>query len=208
MALVVWPLAIGLGTIAPTLVAACFDERWHGIAPFLTILSFMTAVKPITWVPVAYLQAVQRPRLIMWLSFSRAALVLPLVVAFGSVGGPLWACVGACLGYTIHSVGSVVVTGRTTGLPITSYLVASFRPLVACVPMAAAVTLTTVLLARFEAPLLASLGAQILVGGLVYVGTALLLVRSTTLELMRVALGVIRERSASPTDLPSTALHT
>ena len=29
MALVVSPLGVGLGAIAPNLVAAFFDERWH-----------------------------------------------------------------------------------------------------------------------------------------------------------------------------------
>ena len=67
--------------MAPTLVDAFFDERWQGMAPLLAILSVMTVFRPMTWAPVAYLQAVHQTRLIMFLSFSRALMVLPLVKA-------------------------------------------------------------------------------------------------------------------------------
>jgi lipopolysaccharide exporter len=117
MSLVVSPLGVGLAAIAPTLVGAFFDARWQGMAPLLVILSVMTVFRPITWSAVAYLQAVGKTRLIMYLSVFRAIVVLPLVAVFGYVGGPTWACVGGGIGYAVHAIMTVVATGWVTGLP-------------------------------------------------------------------------------------------
>jgi PST family polysaccharide transporter len=192
MALVVSPLGVGLGAVAPTLVPAFFDERWQGMAPLLVIMSVMTIFRPMTWSAVAYLQAVQQTRLIMLLSFARAVMVLPLVALLGHAGGPEWACVGGCIGYAAHAVMTIVATGRATGLPIGGYLVGVARPLLACLPMAAAVVGVERALDLAGAPLLASLAAQIVVGGVVYVGAAFVLVRSTTSELIRLGKGALR----------------
>jgi PST family polysaccharide transporter len=194
MALIICPLGIGLGAVAPTLVRAFFDERWHGMAPMLTILSIMTVFRPMTWVPVAYLQAVQQTRLVMFLSFSRAVIVLPLVAAFGYAGGPEMACVGGCIGYALHSLGTIVISGRVTGLPVVSYLVGVLRPLIACVPMFVAVTMVDSMLETVAMPEIALLGVLIVVGAAVYAACALVLVRSTTLELFTLGMGVIRPR--------------
>jgi PST family polysaccharide transporter len=192
MALVVSPLGVGLGAVAPTLVEAFFDERWAGMAPLLVILSVMTVFRPMTWSPVAYLQAIQQTRLIMFMSFARAVLVLPLVAAFGAAGGPEWACVGGCIGYAVHSLGTIVVAGRATGLPIADFLAGVIRPLVACAPMVAAVLGVEAALDEAGAPIVVSLIAQIVAGGLVYVASAFVFARPTAREMIRLGKGVIR----------------
>ncbi len=197
MALVVSPLGVGLAAIAPTVVAAFFDARWSGMAPLLTILSVMTVFRPMTWSSTAYLQAVQQTRLIMLISFARALLVLPLVAGLGAAGGPAWACVGACLGYGVHTVATIIVTCRVTELPMVRYLDGVFRPLLACVPMYAAVRATEAGFAALGVPTLASLAIQLAVGGLVYVGSALVLVPATARELIRLGKGVLRRAPAA-----------
>jgi PST family polysaccharide transporter len=200
MALVVSPLGVGLGAVAPTLVGAMFDERWHGMAPMLAVLSVMTVFRPMTWSAVAYLQAVQQTRLVMYSSVSRAFVVLPLVALFGVLGDPTWACVGAAIGYAAHSIGTIVATGRVTGLPIGAYLVGVVRPLVACVPMFAAVAGIEFAFGELRVHPVASLAAQVVAGGVVYVISALVLVRSSSLEMIRLGRGVLRRRaSRSPT---------
>jgi lipopolysaccharide exporter len=196
MALVVSPLGVGLGAVAPTVVAAFFDARWSGMAPMLAILSIMTVFRPMTWSAVAYLQAVGQTRLIMISSFSRAALVLALVAVLGASGGPEWACVGACIGYGVHSVGTIVAACAVTEVPVGPYLAGVLRPLVACVPMFAAVSATAAALAGQGVPPLASLIVELAVGGVVYVASALVLVRSTALELLRLRRTLLRRRPA------------
>lgn len=207
MALVVSPLGVGLGAVAPTVVTVFFDARWGTMGPMLAILSIMTVFRPMTWSASAYLQAVGLTRLIMLASFARAVVVLSLVAVMGLAGGPLWACVGGCVGYAIHSVGTIVVAGRATKLPIVDYLIGVARPLLACIPMFAAVTGARIGLASLGAPLIVSLVTQLLVGAVVYVAFAFLVVRSTSLEMIRVATGVIRRKKKAAAGADSTGLE-
>ncbi|HUQ04872.1 MAG TPA: oligosaccharide flippase family protein [Kofleriaceae bacterium] len=200
MALIVSPLGVGLGAVSPTLVDAMFNEKWAGIAPMLAVLSIMTLFRPMTWSAVAYLQAVQKTRLVMWASFTRAILVLPLVALFGWQGGPTWACVGATIGYAVHSIGTIVATGRVTPLPVGPYLTGVLRPLLACLPMFGVVAGIEIAFDQLGVHPVASLLVQVVAGGAVYVASALVLVRSSALELIRLGKGAIRRRaSRAPT---------
>jgi lipopolysaccharide exporter len=194
MALIVSPLGVGLGAVSPTLVDAMFNEQWAGIAPMLAVLSIMTLFRPMTWSAVAYLQAVQQTRLVMWASFTRALLVLPLVALFGWLGDATWACVGATIGYAVHSIGTIVVTGRVTPLPVGPYLAGVLRPLLACIPMFAVVAGIEIGLDRLDVHPVASLLVQIPVGAAVYVAAALVFVRASALELIRLGKGAVRGR--------------
>jgi PST family polysaccharide transporter len=193
MALVVSPLGVGLAAIAPTLVGAFFDARWQGMAPLLVILSVMTVFRPITWSAVAYLQAVGKTRLIMYMSVFRAIVVLPLVAVCGYLGGPEWACVGGGIGYAVHAVTTVVATGWATGMPTARYLVGAFQPLLACVPMYFAVRGVDAALSG-SVPVVAVLAVDLVVGGIVYVASAFVLVRSTARELVRLGKDAVRRR--------------
>lgn len=195
MALVVAPLGVGLGAVAPTVVAAFFDARWAAMGPMLAILSVMTVFRPMTWSAIAYLQAIGQTRLIMIASFARAVVVLALVAGLGAAGGPLWACVGGCIGYGVHSIGTVVVAGRATKVPVSDYLVGVLRPLVATVPMFFAVTGAKLGMTAIGVPVVASLVVQLLVGAVVYVACAFVFVRGTSLELVRLAKGALRRRA-------------
>jgi lipopolysaccharide exporter len=114
----------------------------------------------------------------------------------GASGGPEWACVGACIGYGVHSVGTIVAACAVTEVPVGPYLAGVLRPLVACVPMFAAVSATAAALAGQGVPPLASLIVELAVGGVVYVASALVLVRSTALELLRLRRTLLRRRPA------------
>ena len=176
------------------------------MAPMLTILSIMTVFRPMTWVPMAYLQSIQQTTLVMACSVSRAAIVLPLVAAFGYAGGPEMACVGGCIGYALHSLGTIIVSGHVTGLPISSYLIGVLRPLVACVPMFIAVTAVDSVLETIAIPEIAQLAVLIVVGAAVYAACALVMVRSTTLELFTLGMGVLRPR-AEPRVSPEASVN-
>ena len=67
LALIVFPLAVGLGVVAPTLVAAILPAKWQPMAPYLTVLSALSVARPIGWTVASYLQARDRPVALMWL---------------------------------------------------------------------------------------------------------------------------------------------
>lgn len=185
MAMVISPLGVGLGAVAPTVAAAFFDDRWGPmIAPMLAILSLMTVFGPMHWAAIAYAQAVHRTHVVMWSSFVRAAVVLSLLAAGGLGFGPSGACVGAGIGYALHSVFTIVAVGRTSGLPAAAYLRGIARPLLPCAPMLLAVIGIERGLASAGVPLIASLVVQIVTGAAVYIAAAFLLVRRNVDELL------------------------
>lgn len=195
MGLVVSPLGVGLGAIAPTLVATLFNAEWQDLmGPMLMILSVMTVFRPMPWSAIAYAQAVQRTGIVMWSSFVRAIVVLSLVGICGYYGGPNGACIGAGLGYAVHSVFTIVGACRATGLSAAAYLVGTGRPLLPCVPMFFAVLGVARALAGLGVPLPISLATEIVVGGVVYVGAAFVLVRKEAFELLRLGRDAISRR--------------
>jgi lipopolysaccharide exporter len=194
MGLVVSPLGVGLGAIAPTVAATIFDARWQSMAPMLTILSVMTVFRPMTWSAIAYVQAVQRTRVVMWSSFLRAIVVLSLVAICGYAGGPLWACVGAGLGFAVHSVLTIIAASHATGLSAAAYLGGVMRSLLPCVPMFFAVEAVARALAGLGVPNLVSLVAQIAAGAVIYIAAAFVLVRPSVNELLRLGREAIRRR--------------
>ncbi len=194
MALLVAPLGVGLGAVAPTIVEAFFDPRWAEMAPMLTILSVMTVFRPTTWSAIAYLQAVGRTRPIMLLAFARALAVLGLVALFGLLGGPLWACVGACIAYAGHAVATIITTGALTDVPTAAYLVGVARPLLACVPMFVAVEAARAGLTELGLAAPAVLALEITTGAVVFVLGALVLAGPTAREFIRLARRTLSRR--------------
>ncbi len=185
MALVVAPLGVGLGSVAPTIVSVFFDARWAGMTSILTVLSVMTVFQPVPWSAIAYLQAEKMTRPIMVTSIARALLLLALVAVLGGLGGPVWACAGVGAGYAVHSVLTVVLTARYTPLRARPYFAKVLRPLIACVPMFFAVTALRILLAERGVPAALSLVGQIVCGAAVYAGAALVLAGANVRELVR-----------------------
>ena len=185
MALVVAPLGVGLGSVAPTIVHVFFDARWAGMASLLMMLSVMTVFQPIAWSAIAFLQSEKRTRLIMVLSIARAAVLLTLVALLGWLGGPVWACAGVGAGYAFHSVLAVVLTAKFTSLPARAYFASVLRPLLACIPMFLAVAAVRAGLSQHGVPGGLSLTVQVVCGGAVYVATALVLAGANVRELIR-----------------------
>lgn len=186
MSLVVSPLGVGLAAVAPTVVAAFFNEKWGpAMATMLAILSVMSVFRPMTWSAIAYLQAVQKTRLVMYSSFFRAIGVLSMVGAFGYLGDEDWACAGAAAGFALHSVLTIIAAGRVAGFSAGAYLVGVARPLLPCAPMYIAVIAAARGLAELGAPLLISLVAQVAVGAIVYVAAAFVILNRTVRDLLR-----------------------
>jgi PST family polysaccharide transporter len=195
MSLVVSPLGVGLGAVATTLVATFFDARWGStMGPMLAILSTITVFRPMSWSAIAYLQAVQQTRLIMYSSFLRAITVLALVAGCGYAGGPNWACVGAGIGYASNTVLTILAAGRVAHFSAGAYLIGVARPLLACAPMFVGVLGLARALSAAGVPLPISLAAQVAAGAVVYVLFAFVFARRDVGELVRLGREAIRRR--------------
>ena len=178
------PLALGLGTIAPTLVRALFDPRWAAVAPMLTWLSVLSVVRPVAWIGASYLQVKNQPRAIMLLEIVKTA---GLLAAFALLGrlGQLWACAAVGVAFTLGSFGYFRVIRRIDGLSLRAQIVPLVPPVLACAPMVVAIlALRRGLVALGGVPSAIGLLAELLIGALVFVPSALVLAPSASRDLL------------------------
>jgi PST family polysaccharide transporter len=192
MSLIVAPLGIGLGAVAPTVIHALFNERWAATAPMLVILSVMMVLRPMSWSALAYAQAVQKTRIVMVSSIVRVITVLSLVAVGGVVGGPNGACVGAGFGFALHMLITLVVATRVADLALGPYLIGVMRPLLPAAIMFVTVFAIQRALVTAGVPLAASLAIQVSTGALVYIAASFVLIRSSVDELLRLARDAFR----------------
>ena len=204
MTLLVAPLALGLGAVAPALTAAFFDRRWRGIEIELALLSVLSAVRPISWVAGSYLQVANRPRPIMILELCKTVGVVTLMHLF-AVGAPRVigpgfgrfgagepsACVAVGLAFGLNALGYMWTIQRKDAIAVSAQLAEVGPPLLACAPMVAAVMALERVLAG-AAPAGLRLLIEVAVGGLVFAPSAWLLAPGTAREfvmLLGTALG-------------------
>jgi len=186
MSLVVFPLAVGLGVVAPTLIRCVLNDAWQGVAPLLVVLSMLSVARPMGWGVSAYLSAFSRTRAIMALQLLKLVLLFGGIVTFSPLG-PVWTAGAVGLAFGVQSmvaIGWVILTDRVPAGPIVGAVV---RPLVACAVMAAAV-----LGARHGLAMLgvesarARLLVEIVVGAVAYAGAALVVARPSARDLLQV----------------------
>jgi lipopolysaccharide exporter len=188
MALLVFPLCVGLASVAPTVVRALLDPRWADIAPFLTILSFAVLSRPLSWSVVAFLQAQQRTRELMLSSFVKLAATLALLVTMGRTSAIL---AGVAVGLGRYSSLAVDLSfASRDGVSARRFLARAGRGLAACAPMYAAVVLARPGIDRLvggRAGL--ALVLEIALGAISYLVGALVFARPMLLD----AVGLVRE---------------
>jgi lipopolysaccharide exporter len=176
LGLVVFPLAIGLGAVAHTVVEVLLDPLWAGVAPLLVLLSALSVVRPIGWLVNAYLQATQRTRPLLRLEIIKVAMLLVFIWGLGQIN-ILWACVGVGVAFAAHALSGVWVLHRDDGVPFFDLLRPLWPPLLTCVPMAVAVLGAQRLLGD-SVPGWLSLTLQVAAGGLSYSAFAFVLAPS------------------------------
>lgn len=191
LGLVVFPLAVGLGVVAPTLVATLFDERWRPMGPMLVLLAALSVARPVGWTVASYLQARQLPRRILWLEAFKLGLLVGCIVTFGRIS-PLWACAAVGVAFGGHALASLCVVRRLDGIPLARSLGSLLPALLSCLVMALAVLGVRALLGSTELPALLQLCIEVSSGAVAYVLAVLLLARRVSQELiakLRMALG-------------------
>jgi PST family polysaccharide transporter len=187
LALVTFPLAVGLGVVAPSLVKVLLRPEWSDVAPMVSLLSAMSIVRPVGWTISSYLLARDNPRLDAALEVLKLVSLVVLLLTLGRAG-PLWACVAVGLAFTVHAAASMAVLQALDGVAVSELAAKCVPPLAACVPMVASVLATRLTLAgagmRFSA---ASLVAEIVAGVAVYTASAVVMARSASLDLIALA---------------------
>jgi O-antigen/teichoic acid export membrane protein len=186
LALILYPLAVGLAVIAPTAVRGVLDPRWSDVAPMLAVLALVALPRPLTWALDAYMQVRKHNKALMAVRMFRTVAVLGLVFTIGRLG-PLWACGAVVLGFFLHAAASLAAAHRLERLTIWPLLGVLMPPLAASLVMAAAVLLFRHWTRTMGLSLGWALPSEITLGGVVYIAGAWWLARATCKELMTLA---------------------
>lgn len=186
MSLLIFPLAVGLGAVAPTLLGdTIFPPKWYGAGPFLAVLSALGVTRPIGWVIASYLQVHGRTRSIMVLEWLKVGAIIGGVGALGWLGGPLWACGGVGLAFGLHALASMALVRRVSEVSYLALVGPLWRPLLACAPLVLAVLGARAGLSRF-APLPpgVALVVEVMAGAIAFVLAALVIARDAAREFL------------------------
>jgi PST family polysaccharide transporter len=195
LALVVFPLAVGLGAIAHTLVAVLFDERWAGVAPMLVLLSVLSVVRPIGWLATTYFEATQRTRTVLALEAAKVTSIATCVIALSRVS-ELWACAGVGVAFALSSTLAVFAIHRGDGMPVLALVSPLVRPLLACLPMVGAVLGVRHVFDGQGSLWLLLL--ELVVGAVSYVVSALVIAPAQARDILQLLRGALRRRSTTP----------
>ncbi|WP_437914903.1 oligosaccharide flippase family protein [Sorangium sp. So ce302] len=196
LALLIFPLAVGLGAVAPTILNdTFFNEAWEPAGPLLAVLSALGVARPIGWVLSSYMQVYGRTRTIMVLEWLKVAAIVGGIALLGTIGGVLWACAGVGVAFGVHALASLWVVKRADGVPYMRLLRPLVRPLVACVPMVAAVLAVRYgMRSLHDLPRGCRLGAEVVVGGLAFVASALVIARQASRDFLQLAREAVHRR--------------
>jgi lipopolysaccharide exporter len=138
MSLAVFPLAVGLGSVAPVLIRVILNDAWQGVAPLLVVLSVLSVVRPMGWGVSAYLASFSRTRAVMLLELLKLVLLFGCIAAFASLG-PVWTAASVGIAFGVSSFAMIALIIFTDQIPTWPIVGAVGRPLLACAIMAAAV---------------------------------------------------------------------
>ena len=197
LALLLFPLAIGLGAVAPEVTRTFLGARWYLVGPMLTILSGLAIVRPLTGAVHSYLQVRLRVRVVTAIEATTALAMVALLLTMGRIS-PLWACGAIGVAFTARLLISLALLHWLEELPVAPILARQWRPLVAAVPLVAAIW---GLRRLFDAHGLGAahgihaapqLAAEVAAGGLAYAAAALMVAREASRDLLDLARRVAR----------------
>ncbi len=196
VALVVFPVSVGLGAVAPTLGATILGRDWTEVGRMMSWLSALSLARPLSWQAAAYLTANGQPRTVLVLEVGKLALVLALLLTLGRLG-PLWACAAIGIAFASHTVAAHLTLARTeAGFTFRAWLGRIAPPALACAPLLLAVLgVRRALAAAGVGPGVLGLASEVVAGALVYVGAALVIAPAHARELIETVRDVRRRRA-------------
>jgi lipopolysaccharide exporter len=200
LALVTFPLAVGLGAVAQTVVDALLRPEWRDVGPMLAVLCCLSVVRPVGWTISSYLLARDKPGLDAKLEWFKLLALVVLLLTLGRLS-PVWACVAVGVAFGAHALASMAAVHVLDGVR-TRTLVSTCAPaLAACVPMLAAVVGVQALESWAgvgSAGL--RLAVELSVGAATYPVAAVFLARAQALDLLTLARKLLVHQRPSSTE--------
>lgn len=193
--LIMFPLAFGLGAVAPTVAQAFFDQKWRNIGMMLGLLSVLSATRPMAHILFSYFNATERPRVVAGLEWLSLAAIVLAIATVGRAGIG-WTCGAVGTVFVLRTLAGMWAVHRLDGVPVSTFLLPLTRPLFACFVMVAAILGVRPLL--LELPPGIQLLIEVTLGALVYLAGALLVFRSASREFLELVRLALTRRSASP----------
>jgi PST family polysaccharide transporter len=196
LALVTFPMAIGLAVVAPTLVAVLLSAEWQGVAPFLAVLAAVSVFRPINGLMSQYLISVERNHALMNMEILRTVALFGGLALLG-LAGPVVAALAVGLASLVHMCGLLGAVG-VDRLFLLDFARALRGPVLACAAMA------LVVLAIRELHVIAGgtggeatrLLLEIAVGAAGYCGALVVFGRGAAVEALALAQGVLQPKRA------------
>jgi PST family polysaccharide transporter len=186
LSLITSPLVLGLGAVAPSLVAAFLGPDRADVAPMLSVLAVMSLTRPLMWASAAYLQATDRPRILMVLEITTVVTMIAGLLTLGRIS-VIWACIAVGLATFVRVIITALVLKRIHGIGLWAFFRPQLMPVVACLPMVAAVVGVRHALGGLGLRPLVSLLVEVGVGGLAYVGAAWVVANPTFRDVLDLA---------------------
>lgn len=193
LAIVVFPMAVGLGAVSETLVATLFNQEWQGIAPFLMVLAFPAIAGPIGDAIQVYLKARDMPRAVMVVNVITAAALLGMVYGLGQLG-PLWAALGVGAAGWLWAGMSLWIIHRYDQVSAWPAVRGLIGPVLSCAVMTGAVFGVRYLLSGADVLMPLLLAVEIATGAVAYVAAAFVFAGSTARELLGLFRDAVRKR--------------
>lgn len=196
LALSVFPLAVGMAVVAPT-IAEALPRRWEGIAPILMGLATLSLSRPVVIVLGVYLQALRKPVPSAALQITQVGLLMGALFIAGRVfpHRPVAACLAVSASFLVGSVLAIWIMRMVDEVPAWPMVRAHLLPVPALLLMVITVLGAGSLIARaggLELPPLVRLTMLILAGGVGYVVGLLIFVPAQVRRLITTLRGMRR----------------
>lgn len=188
LAMLTFPMSVGLAAIAPTLIDLLLPPSWQGVAPFLEILAGLSLFRPINSLIAQYLISMERNRVLLGLEVLRGVVLFAGLALLGRIG-PFAAAFAVGIS-TIVYAGGLLYSINVDAAFLRSMLAGLRAPAVSCIAIVVAVTATRVFLPPSDgyAELLV-LAAEIIAGACAYLSVMMLLGRGALYEMLALAKG-------------------
>lgn len=195
--LLVFPLLMGLSTVASTVVSTLMGAAWVDVGPMVAIMSAVTIGRPFSAVVGAYLQATDGQRAMAVLGVFKVCLLFAAAWTIGRVS-PLWACTIIGIEFGGHSLASLAFIARRDGVSGRAIVRRVVPPLVACVPMVVAILAVRWALAHAGIHTKGvGLAAELAVGAITFIPSALLIAGPISREFLALVAAAMRRRPIS-----------
>ncbi|MDB5714326.1 MAG: hypothetical protein JWO15_1723 [Sphingomonadales bacterium] len=173
------PLFAGIALTAPFAMAVLFGNKWLAAAPIMTVLATAGVFVPSLGILTQMVTALGKSSLVLLFTLLQMGLSLAAIALIGT-RDPVAIALCLCVPTPVIFFVTITALTRLTSFPLRRYLLGIGRPL-ACTAVMAGVVLAV---PNLHAGPFAQLVVLAIVGGVTYVGAALLIAREAVQEII------------------------